>query len=146
MIRFLIPSFFQTNLSSVVPLISLVVFFVNILTLGQDKLLVKAMMCVFLGYSRIQMGYRCYSSNKKQCFISADVIFFENSSSSSTERLHVPDVLPLPLISLSLDLPSPFTNVLSRPLQVDTHHPCINTWSHADSFMCNRPLQLRFYL
>ena len=132
MIKFLIPSFFKPTSLPSFPSYLWLSFFVNILTLRQDKLLAKAMMCVFLGYSQIQIGYRCYSPNKKQCFMSADVIFFENSSSSSTERLHVPDVLPLPLILLSLDLPSPFTNVLFRPLQVYTHHPCINTWSHAD--------------
>ncbi|RVX06403.1 Retrovirus-related Pol polyprotein from transposon RE1 [Vitis vinifera] len=35
--------------------------FVHILTLGQDKLSSKAMKYLFLGYSRLQKGYRCYS-------------------------------------------------------------------------------------
>ena len=35
--------------------------FVHILTLGQDKLSAKAMKCIFLGYSRLQKGYCCYS-------------------------------------------------------------------------------------
>ena len=37
------------------------VCFVHILTLGQDKLSTKAKKCVFLSYSLIQRGYRCYS-------------------------------------------------------------------------------------
>lgn len=39
------------------------VCFVHILTLGQDKLLAKAMKCVFLGYSQLERGYRCHSPN-----------------------------------------------------------------------------------
>ena len=35
--------------------------FVHILTPGQDKLSVKATKCIFLGYSRLQKGYRSYS-------------------------------------------------------------------------------------
>ncbi|RVW85016.1 Retrovirus-related Pol polyprotein from transposon TNT 1-94 [Vitis vinifera] len=35
--------------------------FVHILTPGQDKLSAKAMKCLFLGYSRLQKSYRCYS-------------------------------------------------------------------------------------
>ena len=37
------------------------VCFVHILTPGQDKLLAKATKSVFLGYSRLQRGFRCYS-------------------------------------------------------------------------------------
>ena len=36
--------------------------FVHILTSGLDKLSAKATKCIFLGYSRLQKGYRCYSS------------------------------------------------------------------------------------
>ena len=35
--------------------------FVHILTPGQDKLSDKATKCLFLGYSRLQRGYRRYS-------------------------------------------------------------------------------------
>ncbi|RVX20875.1 Retrovirus-related Pol polyprotein from transposon RE2 [Vitis vinifera] len=45
--------------------------FVHILTPGQDKLSAKATKCIFLGYSRLQKGYRCYSSETHRYFLSA---------------------------------------------------------------------------
>ena len=42
------------------------VCFVHILTSRQDKLLAKTMKCVFLGYSRLPRGYRCYSPDTHQ--------------------------------------------------------------------------------
>ena len=88
--------------------------FFHILTLGQDKLSVKATKCIFLGYSRLQKGYRCYSPQTHRYFISADVTFFEDSPfSSSFESLLVTEVLPLPIIS-----PPIFDDVPSRPLLV----------------------------
>ena len=88
--------------------------FVHILTPGQDKLSAKAMKCIFLGYSRLQKGYRCYSLETHRYFLSADVTFFENSPFfSSSESLPVFEVLPLPIIS-----PPIFDVFPSRPLQV----------------------------
>ena len=79
---------------------------------GQDKLSAKAMKCLFLGYSRLQKGYRCYSSETHRYFFSADVTFFEDSPFFSTsESLLVSKVLPLPIIS-------PPDAVPSCPLQV----------------------------
>ncbi|KAJ9685079.1 hypothetical protein PVL29_017204 [Vitis rotundifolia] len=86
--------------------------FVHILTLGQDKLSARATKCIFLGYSRLQKGYRCYSSETHRYFLSADVTFFEDSPFFSTsESLPISEVLPLPIIS-------PPDAVPSRPLQV----------------------------
>ncbi|RVX16137.1 Retrovirus-related Pol polyprotein from transposon RE1 [Vitis vinifera] len=76
-----------------------------------DKLFAKATKCIFLGYSRLQKGYRCYSLDTHHYFLSADVTFFENSPFfSSSESLPISEVLPLPYISLPLD-------ALSHPLQ-----------------------------
>ena len=94
--------------------------FVHILTPGQDKLSAKATKCIFLGYSRLQKGYRCYSPQTHRYFLSADVTFFEDSSFffSSSESLPVTEVLPLPIIS------SPrFDDLSSRPLQVYHRRP-----------------------
>ncbi|RVW74980.1 Retrovirus-related Pol polyprotein from transposon RE1 [Vitis vinifera] len=55
--------------------------FVHILTPRQDKLSAKAMKCLFLGYSRLQKGYRCYSLETHQYFISADVTFLRTHHS-----------------------------------------------------------------
>ena len=63
MIKSLIPFFFQTNISSTF-------CFVHILTPKQDKLLVKAKKCVFLSYSKLQPGYRCYSPDTHRYFVS----------------------------------------------------------------------------
>ena len=94
--------------------------FVHILTTGQDKLSAKATKCIFLGSSRLQKGYRCYSPQTHQYFLSADVTFFEDSPFfSSSESLPVTEVLPLPIIS-----PSIFDDVPSRPLQVYHRHHC----------------------
>ena len=95
------------------------VCFVHILTLGQDKLSAKATKCVFLGYSRLQRGYRCCSIDTNRYFIFADVTFFEGLPFfSSAEHPHVSDVLHVSLVLPPPDFPSPLTNVVTRPLQV----------------------------
>ncbi|RVW59645.1 Retrovirus-related Pol polyprotein from transposon RE2 [Vitis vinifera] len=93
------------------------------------KLSAKAMKCLFLGYSRLQKGYRCYSLETHRYFISADVTFFEDSPffSTTSESLPVSEVyhrrprvvaplpfpeapadsLPIPSASPAPALPSP---------------------------------------
>ena len=84
--------------------------FVHTLTPGQDKLSTKATKCIFLEYSRLQKGYRCYSPDTHRYFLSADVTFFEDSPFfSSSKSLPISEVLPLPYIS-------PPSDALSRPL------------------------------
>ena len=88
--------------------------FVHILTPGQEKLSAKATKCIFLGYSRLQKCYRCYSHHTHRYFLSANVTFFEDSPFfSSSKSLLVTEVLPLPIISSLI-----FDDVSSRPLQV----------------------------
>ena len=110
------------------------VCFVQILTPGQDKLSAKATKCVFLGYSRLQRGYRCYFPNTNHYFIFADVTFFEDSSFfSSTARPFVLDVLYTPLVLPSPNFPSAPIDVVTRPLQVYTSRPCPPTGPRVDS-------------
>ena len=81
-------------------------------------------MCVFLGYSRLQRGYRRYFPDTNHYFISVDVSFFEDSSFfSSAVCPSALDVLSIPLVLPSPDFPSPSTDVVTRPLQVYTHRP-----------------------
>ena len=75
------------------------IYFVHILTLGQSKLSTKVTKFVFLGYSRIQRGYRCHSLvDTHRYFISTDVTFFENFSIFPTTRPPNSNVLSLPLL------------------------------------------------
>ncbi|KAJ9687350.1 hypothetical protein PVL29_016010 [Vitis rotundifolia] len=92
--------------------------FVHILTPGQDKLSAKAMKCLFVGYSRLQKGYRCYSLETHRYFISADVTFFEDSPffSTTSESLPISEVLPIPIVSPPDAMPP-------RPLQVYHRRP-----------------------
>ena len=90
------------------------VCFVHILTLGQAKLSAKATKCVFLGYSLLSRGYRCYSPDINRYFISADVTLFENFSFfSSASRSPMSDVLSIPLVLPSPDFPSAPTNAVT---------------------------------
>ena len=48
-----------------------------------SKLDHKYLKCIFLGYSRVQKGYRCYCPSLRRYLVSADVKFFENVPFSS---------------------------------------------------------------
>ena len=119
MIKSLILFFFQTNLSfAFPPRVFGCVCFVHILTPGQDKLLAKATKYVFLVYSRLQRGYRCYSSDTHRYFVSTNVTFFENSSMFPTTHPLSSDVISLPLFYPILDTSSVPLATPPRPLQV----------------------------
>ncbi|RVW96895.1 Retrovirus-related Pol polyprotein from transposon RE1 [Vitis vinifera] len=62
-------------------------------TASTDKLSAKATKCIFLGYSRLQKAYCCYSPDTHPYFLSADVTFFEDSPFfSSSESLPISEV------------------------------------------------------
>ncbi|RVW94848.1 Retrovirus-related Pol polyprotein from transposon TNT 1-94 [Vitis vinifera] len=98
--------------------------FVHILTPGQDKLSAKAMKCLFLGYSRLQKGYRCYSLETHRYFISADVTFFEDSPffSTTSESLPVSEVLPIPIVPRVV-APLPFPEAPADSLPIPSASP-----------------------
>ena len=48
-----------------------------------SKLKHKFLKCIFLGYSRVQKGYRCYYPSLRRYLVSVDVIFLEHVAFSS---------------------------------------------------------------
>ena len=120
------------------------VCFVHILTPRQDKLSTKATKYVFLGYSRLQRGYRCYSTDTNRYFIFADVNFFEGSFFSSEEHPHVSDVLHVPLVLPPPDFPYPPTDAVTRPLQVILVVLVLRQVLLLIHLLCHRHLLLRF--
>ena len=64
--------------------------FVHILTPSQDKLFAKAAKCIFVGYSCLQHGYRCYSPDAHRYFVTANVTFLNILLSSLPHHLPVP--------------------------------------------------------
>ena len=77
--------------------------FVHDLSPGKDKLTARAIKCIFLRYSRVQKGYRCYSPTLHRFFTSTDVIFHEESPFFTTKNNADTDspstVLPIPSLN-----------------------------------------------
>ena len=44
-----------------------------------SKLDPKSLKCIFVGYSRVKKGYRCYCSTLRCYFVSTDIAFFETT-------------------------------------------------------------------
>ncbi|GAA0155358.1 hypothetical protein LIER_13105 [Lithospermum erythrorhizon] len=87
------------------------------------KLDPKSLKCVFLGYSRYQKGYRCYSPYLKRYIVSIDVTFFENTpflSSSPALRQGEDDDLLLYHIVRSVPSTPDITHTVSEPMYVST--------------------------
>ena len=85
---------------------------------GTTKLDPRAIRCIFLGYSKVQKGYRCYSPSLRRYFTSADVTFHEScpyfpESSDSVGDLFpapdpvIPESITVPTIPISLAPPVP---------------------------------------
>ncbi|GAB2292252.1 hypothetical protein Dimus_038193 [Dionaea muscipula] len=117
-----------------------------------SKLDPRSLYCIFLGYSRTQKEYQCYSPNLRRFCISADVVFDETtpftssypsprapSDSSSVDDILVYELVPAapvpPPISPPVSSPAPSSSDLPvpMPLQVYTrgHHPVISWGSPA---------------
>ncbi|KAJ9542741.1 LOW QUALITY PROTEIN: hypothetical protein OSB04_029247 [Centaurea solstitialis] len=85
------------------------------------KLDPKSLKCVFLGYSRLQKGYRCFFSALNRYIVSRDVTFHENSpffpvSPSSPQRNKDDDLL-------LYTIPSPESSALPIPDSPEDSRP-----------------------
>ncbi|KAK6796289.1 hypothetical protein RDI58_003990 [Solanum bulbocastanum] len=89
----------QSHLYPIPPRVFGSTCFVHNLAPGKDKLAPRALKCVFLGYSRVQKGYRCYSHDLHRYLMSADVTFFESQPYyTSSDHPDVSMVLPIPQV------------------------------------------------
>ena len=109
--------------------------FVHYVSPRLDKLSAKAIKCVFLGYSRLQKRYRCYSPHTRWYYMSANVTFFEETpffSSSMQDFNSVQQVLLVPsltpLVSPVHEIPNMDTSQATyrikptwSPYNVDQH-------------------------
>ena len=91
-----------------------------------SKLDTKSLKCIFVGYSRVQKGYRCYCPTLRRYFVSTDVTFFETTpfslSLSVTSQREDDDLLVYTVSSLApqastpvlIPVKPPITQVYSR--------------------------------
>ncbi|XP_070044109.1 retrovirus-related Pol polyprotein from transposon RE1 isoform X1 [Nicotiana tomentosiformis] len=108
----------QSPLYSLPPCVFGSTCFVHNLAPGKDKLAPRALKCVFLGYSRVQKGHRCYSPDLRRYLMSADVIFFEfKPFFTSADHHDISEVLPIPTFEEFTIAPPPpsTTDVSSIP-------------------------------
>ena len=92
-----------------------------------SKLDPKSLKCIFLGYSRVQKGYRCYCPSLCRYLVSVDVTFLENvpfslppthTSQGEEDNLLV-YALASPIVSLELasilaQVKPPITHIYAR--------------------------------
>jgi len=75
--------------------------FVHDVSLGLDKLSARAIKCVFLGYSLLLKGYKCYSPTTRRYYMSVDVTFFKETVffSKQDDSNSIQQVLPIPCLN-----------------------------------------------
>ncbi|XP_075076631.1 uncharacterized protein LOC107793242 [Nicotiana tabacum] len=96
------------------------------------KLDPKALKCVFLGYSRLQKGYRCYSPDLKSPEEEDDTLVY-------TVTHPVSSPTPLPQLPVSLDRPSeqpPVLRMYTRRQQTSEPDPLPTSASSVDPTSC----------
>ena len=84
---------------------------------GLDKLSARSIKCVFLGYSRLQKGYRCYSPETKKYYMTTHVTFVEQSTffpTATCDSNSIQHVLPIHFI----ESPAPIVqNIVPDPTE-----------------------------
>jgi len=92
--------------------------FVQDLSPGLDKLSPRSIKCVFVGYSRIQKGYRCYNPSTRIYLVSANVTFFKSTPYFSPQVAVIASETIF--YSLSVSLPTPSFTVFLPVSPVET--------------------------
>ena len=101
---------FQNNSFPIEPKVFGCTCFVRDVRPQVSKLDSKSLKCIFVGYSRVQKGYRCYCPTLRRYFVSTDVTFFETtlfSLSSPVPSQEEDDDLLVYTITLSAPTPAP---------------------------------------
>ena len=91
-----------------------------------DKLSPRSTRCMLVGYSRTQIGYRCYDPVSRKYLVSADVTFFENTpffSSTSYPSLPIPLSVPTTESVYLPDHANKESVPITAPLQVYSRRP-----------------------
>uniref|UniRef100_A0A2N9J8P7 Integrase catalytic domain-containing protein n=1 Tax=Fagus sylvatica TaxID=28930 RepID=A0A2N9J8P7_FAGSY len=110
------------NPFSVPPRVFGCVSFVHNHSPNRDKLDPRAHKCIFLGYSRTQKGYRCYSPSFRKHFVSADVTFFEDIPYYSPQGRQLQEsMLSAPVIPTHVPIAPP-----TSPISIVPHVPPIS--------------------
>jgi len=106
--------------------------FVHNFSSGLDKLFPRSHKCVFLGFTRSQKGYKCFSPFLNHYFVSANVTFVEfslyfnsqslpltpSNSNNSPSTFNVPIVCDPLIVSSSPSIPTPQSASPPPSLQV----------------------------
>ena len=95
-----------------------------------SKLDPKSLKCIFLRYSRVQKGYRCYCPSLRRYLVSADVTFLKNTPFSQ-DPIHTSQGEDDDLLIYTLALPAPASNPpLTKPpitkVYARRQHPLIS--------------------
>ena len=103
--------------------------FVRDVRLHVSKLDPKSLKCIFLGYSQVQKGYRCYCPSLRRYLVSVDVTFLENTSFSQgpihTSQGECDDLLVYTLASPTPASIPPLTKPSITQVYAQCQHPPI---------------------